>query len=132
MSEEDKPSQNGNGNGNGKKGYKEFTALFGKERKVAIFSHRCPDPDAIASMMGIAWLVERVFGATTQMFYGGEISHPQNVSMINLMSPSLTRAAEYDDAVEEQSEKDGTKCPQGLSRAPRIAQFVKLEVGEHA
>ena len=98
MSEEDKPSQNGNGNGNGKKGYKEFTALFGKERKVAIFSHRCPDPDAIASMMGIAWLVERVFGATTQMFYGGEISHPQNVSMINLMSPSLTRAAEYDPA----------------------------------
>jgi len=97
MSEEsEKPLLSSNG-GNGKKGYKEFAGLFeGKEvRKVAIFSHPCPDPDAIASMMGMSWLIEKTFGIESQMFYAGEVSHPQNGSMVNLLSPPLQRVEEY-------------------------------------
>jgi nanoRNase/pAp phosphatase (c-di-AMP/oligoRNAs hydrolase) len=99
MSEDEKPLPNGNGNGNGKKGYKEFERLFDGQDKeacrVAIFSHACPDPDAIASMMGISWLLEKAFGIESQMFYAGEVSHPQNGSMVNLLSPPLQRVCEY-------------------------------------
>lgn len=98
MSEDEKPLSNGNGNGNGKKGYKEFVGLFEgkKDLSVALFSHPCPDPDAIASMMGMSWLIERTFGFESQMFYAGEVSHPQNGSMVNLLSPALQRVTEYD------------------------------------
>lgn len=96
--EPEKPS-NGDGNGNGKKkcnGYKEFRALFEKPEKptVAIFSHPCPDPDAISSMMGMSWLLERAFGVESSMFYAGEISHPQNGSLVNLLAPQLQRVGE--------------------------------------
>ena len=96
--ESEKPLPNGNGNGNGKKGYKELSGLFEdqEDRKVAIFSHPCPDPDAIASMMGISWLLEKTFGIESHMFYAGEVSHPQNGSMVNLLSPALQRICEYD------------------------------------
>jgi nanoRNase/pAp phosphatase (c-di-AMP/oligoRNAs hydrolase) len=82
-------------NGNGKKGYKEFQKLFdGTKPRVAIFSHACPDPDAISSMMGMSWLLERAYGLESSMFYAGEISHPQNGSMVNLLVPPLQRVDE--------------------------------------
>lgn len=88
-----------NGNGNGKK-YKEFKALFegkGDGPRVAIFSHACPDPDAIASMMGISWLLEKAFGIEASMFYAGEVSHPQNGSMVNLLAPPMLRVNDHYD-----------------------------------
>lgn len=54
---------------------------------VAIFTHRCPDPDAMASMMGIAWILQKTFGIESELFYAGEISHPQNGVMLNLLNP---------------------------------------------
>jgi nanoRNase/pAp phosphatase (c-di-AMP/oligoRNAs hydrolase) len=60
--------------------------------KVAIFTHRCPDPDAMASMMGVAWILQKCFALESDLFYAGEISHPQNGVMLNLLNPdSLTR-----------------------------------------
>jgi nanoRNase/pAp phosphatase (c-di-AMP/oligoRNAs hydrolase) len=55
--------------------------------KVAIFTHRCPDPDAMASMMGVAWILKKNFGIEPDLFYSGEISHPQNGVMLNLLNP---------------------------------------------
>lgn len=82
---------------NGVKIYSDF-----KERikalenpQVAIFSHPCPDPDALASMMGMGWMLNKEFGIESQMYYAGEISHPQNGSMVNLLTPDLRRISEY-------------------------------------
>lgn len=57
--------------------------------KVAIFTHPFPDPDAMASMMGMKWLLEKVYGSEVDMFTSGEISHPQNINMSNLLGPKL-------------------------------------------
>jgi nanoRNase/pAp phosphatase (c-di-AMP/oligoRNAs hydrolase) len=67
-----------------------------KQAKFAIFSHRCPDPDAIGSMMGLSWLLQKQFGVETDCFYDGEISHPQNIALVNLLDPQLRPVAEYD------------------------------------
>lgn len=64
--------------------------------KVAIFTHRGPDPDAIGSMMGMQWLLERTFGVESDLFYAGEISHPQNIAMVNLLDPILCRVEDYE------------------------------------
>lgn len=59
--------------------------------KAAIFTHRCPDPDAMASMMGMAWILQKCFGVESELFYAGEISHPQNGVMLNLLNPDDLR-----------------------------------------
>jgi nanoRNase/pAp phosphatase (c-di-AMP/oligoRNAs hydrolase) len=57
-------------------------------KRVAIFTHPHPDPDAIGSMMGLKWLFGK-FGTNSDLFYTGAISHPQNRSMVNLLDPDL-------------------------------------------
>ena len=79
-------------------GYQEFHDLIsqhtGGNPKVAVFSHRCPDPDAIGSMMGMKWLLEKRYGLESDLFYDGEVSHPQNGIMVNLLDPGLLRVSE--------------------------------------
>jgi len=70
--------------------YSDFQKLV-EERKeqgcpAAIFSHTCPDPDAIASMMGMQWLLQRAFDLDSTLYYAGEVSHPQNGAVVNLLS----------------------------------------------
>lgn len=68
-----------------------------KKGKVALFSHNCPDPDAIGSMMAMQWLFQKL-GLESVCFYGGSISHPQNMSMFNLLDLDTTffAASEYE------------------------------------
>lgn len=77
-------------------GYQEFQDAVSKlsGEKVAVFSHSCPDPDAIGSMMGIKWLLERQYNLEVELFYDGEVSHPQNGIMVNLLDPSLKSVSE--------------------------------------
>lgn len=58
--------------------------------KIAIFGHPSPDPDCIGSMMGMAWLLRKVYPEVeVDCFYDGHISHPQNQRMCNLLDPEL-------------------------------------------
>jgi nanoRNase/pAp phosphatase (c-di-AMP/oligoRNAs hydrolase) len=81
------------------KKYSDF-AEFVESRKeqgmpAAIFTHKCPDPDAISSMMAMSWMLKRAYNLDSTMFYDGEVSHPQNGSMVNLLSPDLKKVADY-------------------------------------
>ncbi len=66
-----------------------------KVGRAAIFTHPCPDPDAIGSMMGMAWLLRKAYDAEVDCFYDGHISHPQNMAMANLLDPDLKLVTEY-------------------------------------
>lgn len=57
--------------------------------KVAIFAHPNADPDALGSMMGLSWLLRKVYEVEVTCFYDGYISHPQNQRMCNLLDPEL-------------------------------------------
>jgi len=97
MSEGNKPSSADKKSRNGCNGYHEFKDKVEKAGnvKVAIFSHRCPDPDALSAMMGMGWLLSKVFGLESEYFYDGEVSHPQNGAMVNLLDPGLKRVEDY-------------------------------------
>lgn len=69
--------------------------LIKKSTNAAIFSHPTPDPDAIGSQMGIAWLLQK-YKITTSCFFDGRISHPQNLALVNLLDPGLKPVEEYD------------------------------------
>lgn len=57
--------------------------------RAAIFTHAFPDPDALGSMMGLAFLLEKKYGIESDLIYDGKISHPQNTSMVNLLDVPL-------------------------------------------
>lgn len=70
--------------------------------KVAIFTQDNPDPDAIGSAYGLSWFIRKLNSAvTTSIFYGGEISHPQNRTFVNLLNIQMKRVdnnpKEYED-----------------------------------
>jgi len=60
-----------------------------KSCKVALFSHPHPDPDSIGSMMGLAWFLEKNYEIEADCFFDGEVAHPQNNTMCNLLEPQL-------------------------------------------
>ncbi|PAU85230.1 DHH family phosphoesterase [Halorubrum salipaludis] len=66
--------------------------LFGALRDLAgpllVVAHDNPDPDAIASALGLARVAEAV-GVPADACYGGEIAHQENRAMVNLLDLSL-------------------------------------------
>ena len=71
-----------------------FKSLISGFNKSAIFTHPFPDPDAIGSMMGMKWIFSK-FGISSDLYYSGAISHPQNRSMVNLLDPELILADSF-------------------------------------
>ena len=61
--------------------------------KVAIVTHETPDPDAIGSAMCLQWILRKKFQCEASIFYSGSVSHPQNKTMVNLLSIDMKRLA---------------------------------------
>lgn len=57
--------------------------------RTALFTHPCPDPDALGSMMGLAWLIRKAYDGEVDCFYDGHVSHPQNQRIFNLLDPEV-------------------------------------------
>ena len=72
-----------------------YEQFRGNEKEVAIFTHHAPDPDAIGSAIGMQWLLKRKFMCKSKVFYGGEVSHPQNKTMINTLDIRMQQASEF-------------------------------------
>lgn len=60
---------------------------------VNIVMHHMPDPDSMASALGIQELL-KTENIESKIFYSGEISHPQNKTMVNLLGLDFKRIDE--------------------------------------
>lgn len=63
--------------------------------RVAIFTHANPDPDAIGSIMAMEWLLHKCYSHDCIGFFSGHYSHPQNITMVNLLDPNMRPIGEY-------------------------------------
>jgi len=61
--------------------------------RVAVVMHDTPDPDAIGSAMCLQWILRKKFQCEVTIFYNGSVSHPQNRTMVNLLSIEMERIA---------------------------------------
>jgi nanoRNase/pAp phosphatase (c-di-AMP/oligoRNAs hydrolase) len=64
---------------------------FLAERKEAlspllILTHDYPDPDALASAFGLAYLAQQYFGITSKIAYGGVIGRSENRAMVAMLN----------------------------------------------
>ncbi len=71
---------------------KDALASLPSGEKIGIFTQDNPDPDAIGSAFALAWLIRKInSGLSCQIFHGGEISHPQNRTFVNLLNLGMKR-----------------------------------------
>ncbi|WP_144799737.1 DHH family phosphoesterase [Halorubrum depositum] len=62
---------------------------------LLVVAHDNPDPDAIASAIGLARVAD-VVGVPADPCYGGEIAHQENRAMVNLLDLSLSTFDDID------------------------------------
>jgi nanoRNase/pAp phosphatase (c-di-AMP/oligoRNAs hydrolase) len=76
----------------------QFLAGLAGVSSVTFVSHVHPDPDSLASMMGLAFLVESALGKPTRLTRDGPISRAENAAMVDLLRLELTpiEEVEYD------------------------------------
>lgn len=82
--------------------YEQFDEFFeersGEEYsgKVAIITQFTPDPDAIGSALGLQWILETKYGLLSSVFCGGDVSHPQNHTALNVLDVRLYGVNDFD------------------------------------
>ena len=65
--------------------------------KIAIVLHENPDPDCIASAMGMSKLLRTWTSEIRCTYlYSGEIAHPQNKTFVNVLNIGLTNISELE------------------------------------
>lgn len=67
-----------------------------KESTVGILIHPAPDPDCMGAAAGFSLLLKEVYGLSSKIYHFGEISHPQNKSMKNILKISLEDGNDFD------------------------------------
>jgi len=70
--------------------------------KIAIVLHCNPDPDCISSAMGFEKIL-KVWNSDIQCtyLYSGEIAHPQNKTLVNVLNINLTNITEIENLKEQ-------------------------------
>lgn len=66
------------------------------EARVCIVTQHTPDPDALGSALGLQWLLEATLGVVSDLFYAGEVSHPQNRTEVNVLDMRLSHISTYE------------------------------------
>ncbi|MBO8182146.1 MAG: NAD-binding protein [Archaeoglobus sp.] len=66
-----------------------------KDKKLAIFTHDNPDPDALSSAMALKEIAKHM-GIEAEIIYYGEISHQENKAMVNLLNIEIVKANDVD------------------------------------
>ncbi|RLM50132.1 bifunctional oligoribonuclease/PAP phosphatase NrnA [Halorubrum sp. Atlit-28R] len=72
-----------------------LAALRGLSGPLLVVAHDNPDPDAIASALGLARIAASI-GVEADACYGGEIAHQENRAMVNLLDIRLRSFDEID------------------------------------
>lgn len=66
-----------------------------EHKSVAILVQHSPDPDCLGAAAGMAILLKEVYDLQSEIFHYGEISHPQNKSMKNILHISLKDGSDF-------------------------------------
>ncbi|OTF10257.1 bifunctional oligoribonuclease/PAP phosphatase NrnA [Halorubrum sp. SD612] len=72
----------------GEKPARLLATLRGFSGPLLVVAHDNPDPDAIASALGLARIAESI-GVDADACYGGDISHQENRALVNLLDIGL-------------------------------------------
>jgi nanoRNase/pAp phosphatase (c-di-AMP/oligoRNAs hydrolase) len=112
--------------------FKEYVGSFGEEkRKVAIFTHPDPDPDAMGSCLGMKWLLCKL-GIEADIFFDGDYSsRRQNTAMVNILNISMLPLSKYAEKRDEYISAITLDCTH--RRLPEaVAKDIRVIVDHHS
>lgn len=66
------------------------------DKPVGILVQPSPDPDCLGAAAGWAALMKEAFGLESHIYHFGEVSHPQNKSMKNVLHIALKDGSDFD------------------------------------
>ena len=75
---------------------RELVDLLERTESLAIVCHDNPDPDCLASALALRTVAESAGLADSDIVYGGEITHQQNRTFVNLLDIDLDTFTEFD------------------------------------
>lgn len=93
-------------------------------KRALVLTHDNPDPDAVASACGLAWLLRECAGLKAQAAYGGIIGRAENKAMLKVLhlpiEPVARVRGNYDllCLVDTQPEVGNYSAPPGNTTAP--------------
>jgi len=67
-----------------------FSTFQDYDKNIPIILHNFPDPDAIASGLGMSIILKLFNLKCAGIYYSGEVSHPQNKSLVTLLNIMMT------------------------------------------
>lgn len=62
-----------------------LVALARPFARALVLTHDNPDPDSLASALGIAWLLEELAGLPSQIAYGGIVGRAENRALVRVL-----------------------------------------------
>ncbi|MBW7997904.1 MAG: hypothetical protein FVQ81_15310 [Candidatus Glassbacteria bacterium] len=65
--------------------FKQMGEVLDGVKNIVVLCHDNPDPDALASMLGLRYLFTSHFRIKTRLAYGGEIGRAENQAMVRLL-----------------------------------------------
>lgn len=101
-----------------------------KEKRWIICSHDNPDPDSIASCLGMVHILSFLGVEDSIVTYCGEISHPQNKAMINVLQLRITKWEDLEPSEDADAIYVFVDCSFGQKNMS-IKQMPNLVVDHH-
>jgi len=74
----------------------DYLSSFDADTKAVITMQYTPDPDSMASALGVQWLLESKYGISSEILAKGQVSHPQNLTMRNVLDIQLKHKPKYE------------------------------------
>lgn len=74
----------------------EFVSVVEDAERLAVVCHDNPDPDCIASALGLRTIAADTGVENVDILYGGEVSHQQNRAFVNLLGVEMSRFGDAD------------------------------------
>jgi len=102
------------------------------DKKVAIFTHPGPDPDAMGSCLGMQWILESKFGIMSDLFMQGDYSsRRQNTAMVNILDIKFKKVEEY---IENRDQYGSAIVVDSTPKRvpPEISGDIKVVIDHHS
>jgi len=104
---------------------RKFEAALGEPEKVAVLMHPNPDPDAMASALGVAAIADRA-GTEAELYYPGQIRHQENRAFRTVLAMEATNVSSVAGIDGEVVLVDHNE-PRGIQSAGRITPYAVVD-----
>jgi nanoRNase/pAp phosphatase (c-di-AMP/oligoRNAs hydrolase) len=104
---------------------KRFESALAEPEKVAILMHPNPDPDAMASALGVAAMADRA-GTESDLYYPGQIRHQENRAFRTVLAMDATNVSSVAQIDGEVVLVDHNEA-RGIQSAERITPYAVVD-----